>query len=146
MKNAIKIVLGSFCVYAIVAACSASDGSRRPGAQASGGNGGNGGGIMDALTDPVKDAHAGQTEYTANCTKTFTYAGSTYYYAEVAVPGRTAHSLAGTMTYITPPAGSSALPAGYSWVSMAAVKDGAVEATCTGPNAQQYSVTFIVPN
>jgi hypothetical protein len=145
-KEALKLVGGSIFVYAIMAACGSGN---PPGGTADGGttvrdgSGGDSPGILDALLDPVSEAHAGMPIVaTENCNKQF----MSQAYAEHLFTGYTAQQLALTVALVHFTSGANPLGSYPYTQQAAAVKDGAVAVIC-GPASNPVfdTVTFVLP-
>jgi len=163
MGKALEWLGGSVLIYLVVAACGGIDpaGSLRPRPAADSGTG-NGGAMgaggtvqdsglgdvvadaLDAMVNPVPDADAQPAPpmpivQTVPCSSTLQYGSVTQDFAELAMPGRSAASLAGTTALINTSAAE-----GYEFhVAALSVRDGGVAALCG--TDETLTVTFVVP-
>ena len=138
-------------LYLVMAACSASDGSRGTSSGAAGSEGGaSSGSVVDGMVgnavNPVPSASAAPgvpapTVSVEQCDKTYAFNGTTYRYAEHSYPGSSIAEMASVRVLVSFPAGTS-FPTGYSTlVTNAYVKDGAASFPC----GEQTSLTFVKP-
>ena len=102
--------------------------------------------IIDALTDPVKEAMAAPPDVAIEtCNKSYVSGVTTIYYAEHSYPGKLVNDLSAVRVIAHVP-GASPIPGPYhDYVTTPIIRDGAAAITC-GANAAVYDkVTFILP-
>jgi hypothetical protein len=146
MRRVLEAFGSGVVVYAVVAACGSSGGGGGGALDAStGGSTGSGGAsawdaltdnaVWDALTDPVADAHAGSSQLKEGaCNLPHVVFNTTYYYAEIAFPGRTQQELSLAAAFVKPPTTFDLPASGYEWIDTTYfVKDGSVLVYCAVP-------------
>ncbi len=143
MKRVIEAFGSGVVVYVIVAACGSGGGGGGPLDASAGAAAGSGGTSpwdalsdsvsWDAVSDPVPDAHAAPPlVQEAPCDIPKVYFNSTYYFAELAFPGRSQQELSLARAYLRPTQPLDLPASGYEWAAASDifVKDGSVLVFC----------------
>lgn len=145
MRRVVEAFVSGVVVYVVVAACGSSGGGGGIPLDASAGGTGSGGAstwdaltdtaAWDVLTDPVKDAHAATSQMKeAACNLPHVVFNATYYYAELAFPGRTQQELSLATAFVHAPQPFDLPSPGYDWISTQFfVKEGSVLVSCSNP-------------
>jgi hypothetical protein len=177
MKRALEFFGAGVLVYGLAAACGAADEKdAHPPTNAAGGDGGSAGvgghsgagvdsaadalgdsmSVVDALTDPVREADAQQptaTVVTVACDVAVQYAGgNTVYFAEASFAGKSVEQLARLTAYTNHanPLASPVAPPGYrNQVVLPVIQPGKAAVACGSGSGSTLSkadsVTFVLP-